>query len=107
VNLKDLFVSIDSQGIQVEDITQKYVDIYARLNSKKDVEKRFLILLQKASNVKEILDIEQALRQIREEIDSTESNLKYFQNSIQFSTISIYAYTQKIGKWRKFFSQIY
>ena len=107
MNLKDLFVSIDSQGIQVEDITQKYVDIYARLNSKKDVEKRFLILLQKASNVKEILDIEQALRQIREEIDSTESNLKYFQNSIQFSTISIYAYTQKIGKWRKFFSQIY
>jgi len=41
-------------------------------------------------NVREIPEVENALRQIREEIDSIESILNFLQNSIQYSTISIH-----------------
>lgn len=96
-SLKKLFISLDNQSIQVQDISQQYIDVNSRLNAKKEVEKRFLELLKKANNVKEILEVEQAIRQIREEIDSYEANLNYLKDSIQYSTININAYSQKIG----------
>ncbi len=95
-SLKKLFISIENERIQIEDISQQYIDLEARLNSKKEAEKRYLVLLQKAVSVKDIIEIEQALRQIREEIESYEANLRYFNNSIQYSTITLDAYIQKI-----------
>lgn len=110
-NLKKLFISIENERIQIEDISQQYIDLEARLNSKKESEKRYLALLQKASSVKDILEIEQALRQIREEIESYEANLRYYNNSIQYSTINVNAYIQKIkisgeNFWTRFVKSI-
>ncbi len=110
-NLKKLFISIENERIQIEDISQQYIDLEARLKSKKESEKRYLALLQKASSVKDILEIEQALRQIREEIESYEANLRYYNNSIQYSTINVNAYIQKIkisgeNFWTRFVKSI-
>lgn len=110
-NLKKLFISIENERIQIEDISQQYIDLEARLKSKKESEKRYLTLLQKASSVKDILEIEQALRQIREEIESYEANLRYYNNSIQYSTINVNAYIQKIkisgeNFWTRFVKSI-
>ncbi|MCR4422369.1 MAG: DUF4349 domain-containing protein [Exilispira sp.] len=95
-SLKKLFISIENERVQIEDISQQYIDLNARLNSKKEAEKRYLALLQKTNSVKDIIEIEQALRQIREEIESYEANLRYYNNSIQYSTITVNAYIQKI-----------
>lgn len=95
-SIKTLYISIENESIQIEDISQQYIDLEARLNSKKEAEKRYLALLQKANSVKEILEIEQALRNIREEIESCEASLRYYKNSIQYSTLTLNGYVQRI-----------
>lgn len=95
-SIKNLFISLENERVQIEDISTQYIDVEARLLTKKEAEKRYLALMQKANSVKDILEIEQALRQIREEIESFEANLRYLKNSVQYSTITVTAYSQSI-----------
>jgi len=75
------------KNISARDVTEEFVDIEARLKTKKEVEKRYVELLSKARNVKEILEVEEQLRVIREEIESKEGRLKYLNSQVSYSTI--------------------
>jgi hypothetical protein len=96
----DLFLNEISQGVtffdtkevSVEDVTEQYIDIEARLIAKKRLENRYLELLKKATKVIEILEIEKQLSAIREEIESKQGQLLYLQNQISMSTITIEFY---------------
>jgi len=83
------------KNISARDVTEEFIDIEARLKNKKDVEKRYSELLSKAQTIKDILDIEEKLRVIREEIESTEGRLNYLKSQVSFSTIDLMI-TQKL-----------
>jgi len=82
----------DSKRITSKDVTEEFIDIEARLKAKKTLEKRYLELLSKAKNVKEILSIERELSKIREEIEARSGRLKYLNNKVSQSTINIEFY---------------
>lgn len=82
----------DRKEISSKDVTAEYIDIDARLKAKKVLEARYLELLKKATKVSEILEIERELSVIREEIESKEGQLKYLQNKVSLSTITINFY---------------
>lgn len=63
---------VDHKSIEAQDVTEQYVDLRSRLQTKKKVEKRYQELLQKANTVKEILEVEEKLRQLQEEIEARE-----------------------------------
>ncbi|MFZ6053268.1 DUF4349 domain-containing protein [Halocola ammonii] len=48
----------DRKEIEVKDVTEEFLDVEARLKTKKELENRYLALLEKANNVSEILEIE-------------------------------------------------
>ncbi len=48
----------DRKEISAEDVTEEYVDVEARLKAKRLLEKRYLELLNKATKVSEMLEIE-------------------------------------------------
>jgi precorrin-6B methylase 1 len=73
----------------VEDVTAKYTDIDSRIKSKKAIEKRYLNILDKATKVTEILQIERELGNIRIEIERMEANLKVLSSQSHFSTIEL------------------
>ena len=83
------------KNISARDVTEEFIDIEARLKNKKGVEKRYSELLSKAQTIKDILDIEEKLRVIREEIESTEGRLNYLKSQVSFSTIDLMI-TQKL-----------
>lgn len=83
----------DEKQISQEDVTEEYIDVESRMKSKKKLEERYIQLLSKANKVSEMLEIEEKLAEIREEIEAKEGQLKYLQNRISFSTISIEMYT--------------
>lgn len=83
----------DVKEIAQEDVTETYIDTESRMLSKKKLEQRYLQLLSKANKVSEMLEIEEKLSEIREEIEAKEGQLKYLQNRITMSTISIEMYT--------------
>lgn len=82
----------DEKTISSKDVTEEFIDLEARLKAKKSLEKRYLELLSKAKNVKEILEIERELTQIREEIESKQGRLKYLENRVSLSTLKIEFY---------------
>ncbi|OFX20115.1 MAG: hypothetical protein A2041_02395 [Bacteroidetes bacterium GWA2_31_9b] len=94
-NLENGVGRILYKNISARDVTEEFIDIEARLKNKKDVEKRYSELLSKAQTIKDILDIEEKLRVIREEIESTEGRLNYLKSQVSFSTIDLMI-TQKL-----------
>jgi len=84
----------DTKRISSKDVTEEFIDIEARLKAKKTLETRYLELLSKAKNVKEILEIERELSAIREEIEAKQGRLKYLQNRVSLSTLNIEFYKQ-------------
>lgn len=85
----------DNKNISVEDVTAKFLDVDARLRTKKELENRYLSILQKATKVSEIIEIEQKLGEVRGEIESTEGQLNYLKNQVAFSTLEVNYYVSK------------
>ncbi|MCS5550841.1 MAG: DUF4349 domain-containing protein [Gammaproteobacteria bacterium] len=75
------------QSIDVQDATAKYTDIDSRIKSKKAIERRYLNILDKATKVTQVLQIEKELGSIRIEIERMEAKLKSLSNKSHFSTI--------------------
>lgn len=85
-------VVFDTKRISLKDVTEEFIDIESRLKAKQTLEKRYLELLTKAKNVKEVLDIEKELSKIREEIEAKQGRLKYLNNKVALSTLNIEFY---------------
>ncbi|MFB6342890.1 DUF4349 domain-containing protein [Saccharicrinis sp. FJH62] len=75
--------------INARDVTDDFIDLEARILNKKAYLNRYKDLLKKAQNVKEILDIEDKIRVIEEEIDSTTGRLKYLGDQVEYSTLDL------------------
>lgn len=83
----------DTKEISQQDVTEEYIDVASRMQSKKKLEERYIQLLSKANKVSEMLEIEKKLAEIREEIEAKEGQLKYLENRVALSTITIEMYT--------------
>lgn len=82
----------DRKHIEARDVTEEFLDITARLRIKKETEKRYLQLLSKANTVKDILAIEKQISELRAEIESIEGRLKYLNDRIAYSTLTVTFY---------------
>jgi len=83
---------LNQRSINLQDVTEEFVDVKARLTNKKQVEAHYLEILKQAKSVNEILNVEEHLRKIREEIEAKEARLKYLSNQVGFSTITLSIY---------------
>ena len=84
----------DERTISSQDVTEEFVDVNARIASKKKVEQRFVEILKTAKTVKEILEVEAQIGNVREEIDRAEGRLKYLKNQTSMSTLFIEFYKE-------------
>ncbi|SEM67359.1 protein of unknown function [bacterium A37T11] len=82
----------DTKDIQTKDVTEQFVDIQARLKTKKEVEQRYIDLLKRANKMSEILEIEKQIGDLREEIEATEGRLRFLDNQSVYSTVTLTYY---------------
>jgi hypothetical protein len=82
----------DRMDIKVQDVTAEFVDIEARIKTKKELEQRYLTLLGKANSVQEILEIEREIGVLRSDIESIEGRMKVLNNSLAFATLEVTIY---------------
>ncbi len=97
--------AIDRKNIKALDVTEEYVDLEIRLKTRKDIENRYRQLLGQAKKVDDVLNIEKQIGEVREQIESAEGKLKYFNDRIAFSTLTVVYYekmTSSIGFSSKF-----
>jgi hypothetical protein len=88
-------VKIDSRNIRVKDVTTQFIDTKTRLDNKLQLEKRYLNLLNRAGKMRDLLDIEDKLTEIRSDIESTQSQLNYMSKQVAYSSLNITFYTKQ------------
>ncbi len=91
--------NVISKTLSVEDVTLSYVDVQSRKNAYQAEEKRLLELLEQAETIEDILVIEDRLTNIRYNIESLESQLRTYDNKVDYTTIylditEVEAYTE-------------
>lgn len=101
---------VQNQSQNAQDVSEEFVDIQARLKTKREVENRYTEILKSAKTISEILEIEEKLRVIREEIEAKEGRLRYLKDQVSLSTIHL-TLTQKLENYskppeRSFFSRL-
>lgn len=72
-----------------EDITLKYYDTKSRLESLKTQHARILELLEKAETLEDVVSLEEHLSDIEYQIDSYGSQIKVYDNLVNYVTINI------------------
>ena len=80
---------MESKAMYINDVTSEYIDLETRLDTKRSYLARYKELLKSAKSVQEIVSIEDKIRSLEEEIDSTVGQLKYLSNQVDYSTLHL------------------
>lgn len=97
---------IDSKNINSKDVTEEFIDVEARVKTKKELETRYKEILKQANRVDEILNIEREIGKLRSEIESLEGRLNYLKNRVALSSLTI-TYYEKVSSSFGFFSKFF
>ena len=81
--------NITFESESVEDVTLKYVDIASHKKMLQTQQDRLLQLMEEAETMEDIITIESRLSEIRYEIESMESQLRTYDNLVDYSTVRI------------------
>lgn len=89
--------NITQQSRDVQDVTLNYVDTQSHQKALKAEEKRLMEIMDKASTVEDIMAVEQQLTDVRYQLESIESQLRVYDNQINYSTV--YLDVQEVGTY--------
>jgi hypothetical protein len=90
VGLIEGSTNITDKSVNVDDVTLSYVDTESRKNALKTEEKRLLEILENAETVEDLITVESRLADVRYELESIESQLRSYDNRIEYSTVYLY-----------------
>ena len=72
-----------------EDVTERYIDLKARLGNLQKQEKRLHEILAMAKTVDEIIRVEKELERVRGAIESLQGQINYLERSVAMSVITV------------------
>ncbi len=105
-DLKNIDSEKESSSVRTSDVTDVVLDLNARLNTYKSTEAQLLEILKKSTSVVDTMAVYKELTNIRYQIESVESQIKYYANRTTFSTIRVTISQSSSGiylddaKWR-------
>lgn len=83
-------VNVRTQSVTTDDITLKYSDTKASVESLRIEQQTLQDMLAKAEAVSDIIQIQDRLSYVRQSIESYESALKLMDNQVDYATINLY-----------------
>lgn len=100
--------NVTSHSENVEDVTLQYVDLESHKKALLTEQERLLTLLEQAENVEDIIAIEGRLSEVRYQLESMESQLRTYDNQIDYSTVYLnidevrkYSAPQSATAWQR------
>jgi chromosome segregation ATPase len=87
--LKKLSGEVLSSSVDAKDVTDQLVDLDARLTALRAEESRYLQLFASAKTVDEMLKVQVALSQLRQQIEQLAAQQKTTKDRVAYSTISL------------------
>ena len=80
--------TITSRNSGSDDVTSQYIDIQARLKVLRAEEVQLVGFLKKATNIKDMLAIQEQLRTVRTQIEQYEGQQRYMDNATSLATVT-------------------
>lgn len=81
--------TVSYQKIQADDVTERYVDMAARLKTKQLLRDRLQALLDTSTTVKDTLAIEVELNRVQSDLDAMDAQMLQLTGRIQFATLDL------------------
>ena len=88
-NLLSTWGMVLDQNMIANDITNQYYDSQVRLKTLEAQEKRYLEILSQAKTVEDVLKVEAALGNIRQQVEQLMGQLKLWNNIVEYSTVTL------------------
>ena len=77
------------ETVKGQDVTEEFVDIEARLKTKKALEAQFIEIMKQGKSVEEALQVQRELANVRGEIEQIEGRKRFLENQSSLSSIRI------------------
>ncbi len=87
--LRKMAVKVPYENMQSQDVTEEYTDLQARLKNLEATEQQYLVLLDRAQTVEDILKVQSALSNTRGQIESIKGRIQYLERTSDMSLIEI------------------
>lgn len=80
---------VREEKITGQDVTEEYIDLEARIRTKKALEEQFLQIMKQARNVSDALEVQTQIAEVRGEIERLEGRRRFLENQTSLSTIKV------------------
>jgi Domain of unknown function (DUF4349) len=77
------------EKIAGQDVTEEYIDLEARIRTKRALELQFLEIMGQARKVTDALEVQTQLAEVRTEIERLEGRRRFLENQAALSTITV------------------
>jgi len=78
-----------SESTSGQDVTEEYADLQGQLKNKQAEEQQFVVIMNQAQKIQDILDVTEQLSRVRGEIERLQGQIKFMDSQTDMSTISI------------------
>lgn len=86
---KGMALKVLHENISTEDITEKFIDMQARLKNLRAEEAQYLDIMQKAVRIEDVLKVSQRLYMVRQQIEQLQGQMNYLSRQVDMSVITI------------------
>jgi hypothetical protein len=80
---------ITTEKISGNDVTEEYIDLEARIRTKRALELQILEIMRQARKISDALEVQSQLAEVRTEIENLEGRRRFLENKSALSTISV------------------
>ena len=87
--IKGLAIKVENEEINVQDVTDQFVDLEARLKNLKAAEEQYLAVLKQAYKVEDILKVHERLTDVRDSIERLAGRIQYLSRQVDMSSITV------------------
>jgi uncharacterized protein DUF4349 len=91
--VKRLGHGVGSERVTSDDVTDEYVDLAARSASQKQLEQQYLELLKRTGSIKDAIEVQKVLAEVRTEIERMEGRERLLEKESAFSTLTVHLLT--------------
>ncbi|PJJ66263.1 DUF4349 domain-containing protein [Chryseobacterium geocarposphaerae] len=88
--------SVLSKNISSNDVTEEYTDVSIKLANKKIYLEKYRDMLRSAATTKDMLEIQENIRELEDEIDVSEGRLRFIDDRVNYSTLNLNLYKEKV-----------
>jgi hypothetical protein len=94
--IKSVAISVESENVTGQDVTQDYVDLSSQLGNLKAAESQLQAIMDGARNTEDVLSIYNELVRVRGEIETTQGRIRYYDEAAAYSSINVNLIPQAI-----------